>query len=102
MAVLTSKGQYSVGMGSNQPPVVSQYAVNYRKPVGSGDSHSTGNNFLSPTESEFSANDGGEESIKNWDERKVADWLKSIGCSQYEQLFRGMYTSQLTGSYCLE
>lgn len=90
MAVLASKAPYSLGVGPNQPAVVSQYAVNYRKPVGSGDNHSAGNTFLSPTESEFSANDGGEESIKSWDERKVGEWLRSIGCSQYEQLFKGM------------
>ena len=91
MAVLAPKTPYSsnLGVGSNQPSVVSQYAATYRKPVGSGDSHMGGGQFLSPTESEFSVNDGDGDTIKGWDEKKVGDWLRAINCSQYEQLFKG-------------
>ena len=91
MAILASKASYStsLGLGSNQPTVVSQYAVNYRKPVGSGDMHN-GAPFLSPTESEFSENNEGQvESVRSWDEKRVGEWLRSITCGQYEQLFKG-------------
>ena len=68
----------------------SQFAAPlHRKPVGGSDTYSSGSQFLSPTESEFSANDGDGEAIKSWDEKKVGDWLRAIGCSQYEQIFKG-------------
>ena len=90
MAVLASKVPYStLGMGVKQPPVISQYTASYRKPVGSGDVHGGGGAFLSPTESEFSVNDGGEESIKSWDENRVGEWLRGINCGQYEHMFKG-------------
>ena len=90
MAVLASKATYpsSLGMGSNQPSVVSQYAVNYRKPLANGDMHN-GAPFLSPTESEFSENNDGPEPIRSWDEKRVGEWLRGINCGQYEQIFKG-------------
>ena len=93
MAVLASKANYpsSLGVGHSQPSMISQYAApSYRKPVGSGETHTGGGQFLSPTESEFSVNDGDGEIIRGWDERKVGDWLRAINCGQYEQLFKGM------------
>lgn len=27
--------------------------------------------------------------LRNWDEKRVGEWLRSINCAQYEQLFRG-------------
>ncbi|KAL9636700.1 MAG: hypothetical protein Q9164_002661 [Protoblastenia rupestris] len=89
MAVLASKAPYTstLGMGPNQPPVVSQYAVNYRKPVGNNDAHN-GAPFLSPTESEFSEHNEGQESIRSWDEKRVGEWLRDINCGQYEPLFK--------------
>lgn len=64
MAVLASKAPYSssLGVGANQPPIMSQYAASYRKPVGGDNAHSGA--FLSPTESEFSENNDGHESIR--------------------------------------
>ena len=66
MAVLASKTQYgsSMGMGPNQPSVVSQYAVNYgaQRPSAGAASHNAP--FLSPTESEFSDPNDGQESIR--------------------------------------
>ncbi|CAG8973787.1 hypothetical protein HYALB_00006332 [Hymenoscyphus albidus] len=58
----------------------------------------TNQSFASPTESEFSDMDG-PESAKNWDEEKVCDWLKSINCGDYEQLFR---KNNITGDNLLE
>lgn len=42
---------------------------------------------VSPTESEFSDADG-PDSVKNWDEDKVCDYLRGINCGEYEMLFR--------------
>lgn len=80
-------------MGPNQPSIVSQFAASYRKPVAPGNSapdNAHGGAFLSPTESEFSQGDDGPESIRSWDEKRVGEWLRSISCAQYEQLFKGM------------
>jgi mitogen-activated protein kinase kinase kinase len=43
--------------------------------------------FASPTESEFS-DDEGPDAVKNWDEDKVCDYLRSVKCGDYERLFR--------------
>ena len=45
--------------------------------------------FTSPTESEFSESyKEAKESILDWDESRVGDWLKSINCAQYVEIFR--------------
>ena len=66
MAVLASKTPYnaSLGMGPNQPSVISPYAVNYghQKPSGGPASHNAP--FLSPTESEFSESRDSQDSIR--------------------------------------
>ena len=69
MALLASKAPYSssLGMGPNQgPSIVSQYTASYRKPVGAGSGGDNAQNgaFMSPTESEFSQGDDGQESIR--------------------------------------
>lgn len=43
--------------------------------------------FSSPTESEFSYKDG-KESVLDWDEARVAEWLRSINCSDYVDIFK--------------
>lgn len=43
--------------------------------------------FASPTESEFSEGDG-QDSVKNWDEDQVCDYLRSVKCGDYERVFR--------------
>ena len=43
--------------------------------------------FTSPTESDFSDADG-PDSVKNWDEDKVCEYLRSVKCGEYEKLFR--------------
>lgn len=47
----------------------------------------TQQSFASPTESEFSEDDG-PESVKNWDEDQVCEYLRSVKCGDYERLFR--------------
>ena len=67
MAVLASKAPYSssMGVGPNQPSAVSQYAVNYSNHKASGGPSSHNAPFLSPTESEFSEPNDGQESIRS-------------------------------------
>ncbi|KZF22538.1 Pkinase-domain-containing protein [Xylona heveae TC161] len=56
--------------------------------------------FSSPTESEFSDSVyDGPDYVRNWDERRVGEWLRSINCPQYEQLFRG---NHINGETLLE
>lgn len=43
--------------------------------------------FASPTESEFSEPYDVSDSVRTWDETRVGDWLKSINCAQYVELF---------------
>ncbi|KAI9888939.1 MAG: ATP binding [Vezdaea aestivalis] len=44
--------------------------------------------IASPTESEFSDAYDSADLIRSWDERSVAQWLKSINCGQYEPIFK--------------
>ncbi|KAL8701451.1 MAG: hypothetical protein Q9201_004903 [Fulgogasparrea decipioides] len=91
MAMLASKSSYpsSMGMGSTQPSSSSQYSntlTSHRTPV-IGSSHN--GPFASPTESEFSDGyDSSDTAVRSWDERRVCEWLRSINCAQYEQLFK--------------
>lgn len=55
--------------------------------------------FSSPTNSEFSDAFEGVDSIRAWDEAKVAEWLHSIRCGQYETLFKA---NNFTGESLLE
>lgn len=55
--------------------------------------------FTSPTNSEFSDVSDGLDSIRNWDEKKVVDWLHSIRCEKYDQLF---LSNNVTGESLLE
>ncbi|KAK2021605.1 Pkinase-domain-containing protein [Colletotrichum zoysiae] len=43
--------------------------------------------YASPTESEFSESDS-PDAVKNWDEDKVCEYLRSVKCGEYEKLFR--------------
>ena len=78
MALLTTKATYpAAGMGQAS----SRYAYTIQQPR---ENHGF---FVSPTESEFSEHYDSHQSIKNWDEERVAEWLRSINCSQYVELF---------------
>ena len=120
MAVLASKAPYgpSMGMGPTQPSVVSQYAVNFSNHKASTAQNSQNAAFLSPTESEFSEPGDGQDPIRyaiypketgrgskepvlimthgsSWDEKRVGEWLRTINCAQYEQLFKGKSPSYI-------
>lgn len=63
-------------------------ASHYRPPASSAAVNGHGV-FTSPTESEFSESyRDGKESVLDWDEDRVAEWLKSIKCSEYVDIFR--------------
>lgn len=47
------------------------------------------NVFTSPTESEFSESlTDSREGVLDWDEVRVGDWLRSINCAQYVDVFK--------------
>jgi mitogen-activated protein kinase kinase kinase len=49
---------------------------------------SQGTSYASPTDSEFSDSIDNPDSVKNWDEERVIDWLHSVNCGHYEKIFR--------------
>jgi mitogen-activated protein kinase kinase kinase len=56
--------------------------------------------FTSPTESEFSDSyRNGLDAVQDWDESRVCDWLASINCGQYVDIFR---KNNITGENLLE
>jgi mitogen-activated protein kinase kinase kinase len=88
--MLAAKSPYptpSLGGGPSQ--ATSQYNAtmnNYRSHTSAARADQT--MFESPTESEFSEIYDAPDAVRNWDEDRVVDWLKSINCSQYIELFR--------------
>lgn len=84
--MLASKSPFTPGLGSSGLPTsVPQTAIptSRRTPV----LPSSSQNYASPTESEFSETDG-PDSVKNWDEERVCEYLRSVKCGEYEKLFR--------------
>jgi mitogen-activated protein kinase kinase kinase len=80
----------------SKPYPTSQYAATYRMPQ-AREHHGF---FASPTESEFSEHfDITPASVKAWDESRVADWLRSINCGQYVEIFT---TNNINGSNLME
>ena len=57
--------------------------------------------FTSPTESEFSDShrEGPQDSIVHWDEGRVGEWLRSINCGQWANIFR---QNHITGEVLLD
>lgn len=92
MAMLASKTSFATSLGSSTTNMVSGsgsssagLAPTWR--TASVPTSSTA--YASPTESEFSDVDGnGPDSVKNWDEDKVCEYLRSVKCGEYEKLFR--------------
>ena len=69
---------------------ISGSAGNYRLPTASATGvNGHANVFTSPTESEFSeSHRDAKDSVQDWDEARVGDWLRSIYCGQYVDIFR--------------
>ncbi|KAK5175182.1 ATP binding [Saxophila tyrrhenica] len=82
MTTLASRAPYPAsshpaGMASNL----------YRLPNTAINGHP--NVFTSPTESEFSESLADQrDGVQDWDEARVCDWLRSINCGQYVEIFR--------------
>lgn len=84
--MLASKSPFTPGLSSGGLPTsVPQTALptSRRTPV----VPSSTQNYGSPTESEFSDSDG-PDSVKNWDEERVCEYLRSVKCGEYVQTFR--------------
>jgi mitogen-activated protein kinase kinase kinase len=94
MATLAPKLQHPATVVAGNPAslATSQYASNVssnrQTPASAVSNHGF---FASPTESEFSESYEVPESIKGWNEERVGEWLRSIGCAQYIELFRSEY-----------
>jgi mitogen-activated protein kinase kinase kinase len=89
MTSLASRQPYPAPLGSaGMAPSTAHYRVPPATAAAvSGTNH---NVFTSPTESEFSESyrDNAAESVQDWDETRVGDWLRSINCGQYVDVFR--------------
>jgi mitogen-activated protein kinase kinase kinase len=86
MAMLASKNPIAAPLGSARLMVSTPqtaYPPSRRAPAVPMASQS----FASPTESEFSDDDG-PDSVKNWDEDRVCEYLRTVKCGEYERLFR--------------
>ncbi|PSK40076.1 hypothetical protein B9Z65_8016 [Elsinoe australis] len=77
MAMLASRSQYPGALGNSNGA--------YRQAALAGAGQGV---FASPTESEFSESYDTSDAVRSWDEIKVGDWLKSINCAQYVELFQ--------------
>lgn len=92
MAMLAAKspyppnlgGQASSGLVSGLPTPSTAYAPSRRILVAPAAANKS---FASPTDSEFSDSDG-PDSVKNWDEDHVCEYLRSVKCGDYEKMFR--------------
>ncbi|KAF2760479.1 protein kinase byr2 [Pseudovirgaria hyperparasitica] len=89
MAMLAAKSPFPTSLGSSSTQSSNQYTSNmssYRTQPSAGRSEHAF--FASPTESEFSETYDGPDAVRHWDEDKVADWLRSINCGHYVDLFK--------------
>jgi mitogen-activated protein kinase kinase kinase len=99
MALLAAKPGYSSHMGASSQATLRRYPESERMTHLAAPSSAYEELFTSPTESDFSEISDGLESVRSWDEKKVGDWLHTIRCGQYEQLFR---TNNFNGDNLLE
>ncbi|PGG99793.1 STE/STE11 protein kinase [Helicocarpus griseus UAMH5409] len=90
--MLSSQPQYSAGLSmhppSQQSSSISTSYVSLPSHKASVTTATRDGPFNSPTNSEFSEDYDGLESVRSWDEKRVVDWLHSIRCGQYEPLFK--------------
>ncbi|OQO08316.1 hypothetical protein B0A48_06186 [Cryoendolithus antarcticus] len=86
---MASRQPYQVPLGSAG---VTSSTAHYRAPPSAAPAtNGTNHNvFTSPTESEFSESyrESTGEAVQDWDEVRVGEWLKSIDCAHYVDLFR--------------
>ncbi|CAK7274811.1 ATP binding [Sporothrix epigloea] len=102
MAMLTAKPPFTPNLGGQASGIVSNlstpsaaYVPARRVPIAP---ISTNQSFASPTDSESSDLDG-PEFVKNWDEDRVCEYLRSLNCGDYETIFRN---NHINGENLLE
>ncbi|EFX02928.1 map kinase kinase kinase [Grosmannia clavigera kw1407] len=93
MAMLASKSPFppSLGGQTSSPSLIATapvpsiaYAPTRRAPAVPTTSSQS---FASPTDSEFSDADS-PDAVKNWDEDRVCEYLRTVKCGEYEKIFR--------------
>ena len=100
MAMLASKSPYSTAIGNTSHSSLRNFSEpSQRTQHATASSALQDDLFTSPTESEFSDVYDGLDTVRAWDENKVATWLHSIRCGQYEQVFRA---NHFTGETLIE
>ncbi|KAK4215377.1 protein kinase [Rhypophila decipiens] len=88
MAMLASKSQFTGSLGSQASTLVANTPqTNYHPTRRAPAVPMATQSFPSPTDSEFSEADG-PDSVRNWDEDQVCDYLRSIKCGEYDKIFR--------------
>ncbi|KKA30634.1 hypothetical protein TD95_005037 [Thielaviopsis punctulata] len=85
MAMLTQKAFGSLGPTNAGivPQITTTSLPSVRRPAPSMNQSFA----LSPTDSEFSDGDS-PDLVKNWDEDRVCEYLRSVRCGEYEKVFR--------------
>ncbi|RPA83771.1 Pkinase-domain-containing protein [Ascobolus immersus RN42] len=89
MAVLASKSQYA-------PHQLPSFSSGLKS---GGFMMNSSGLIASPTASEFSDGPGASDDIRSWDERRVGEWLRSINCHKYHNVFM---ENNITGDTLLE
>nr|POE54198.1 isoform 2 of neurabin-1 [Quercus suber] len=87
MATVASRSPYTAPAGYASASAGLPSAALFRVPPSAG---AKGHHvFTSPTESEFSESyKDNRDAVRDWDEMRVGDWLRSINFGQYVDLFR--------------
>ncbi|KAK6002320.1 hypothetical protein QM012_001958 [Aureobasidium pullulans] len=88
MAMLASKPSFPTAMGGATYQTTSTAYRNNNNGV-----------YGSPTESEFSDSSRMSDTVKNWDEQRVGEWLVSINCGQYVGIFK---SNNITGENLMD
>lgn len=100
MAMLASKSPYSANIGNASHSSLRNLSESSQRTQHAVAASALQDDlFSSPTESEFSDVYDALETVRAWDENKVATWLHSIRCGQYEQVFRA---NHFTGETLIE
>jgi len=87
MAMLAPKSAFPAQLGSQSTIQVTTPQTSYPPSRRAPPIPPPSQAYTSPTESEFSDVDG-PGSVKNWDEDKVCEYLRSVKCGDYERVFR--------------
>ena len=88
MTMLASKTSFPASLGSTNSTLVASISPGSMPPTRRAPAvPASRESFASPTESEFSDGEN-PDAVKNWDEDKVGEYLRSVKCGEYERIFR--------------